>query len=76
MFRPAHGQCRGLLQQWNITMADSVTDVHILSQITLFSVTTVTIFKLMTNYKYLSYKRYTFHVNVCLLLQTNVYVDR
>lgn len=27
-FWPAHGHCQGHLQQRNITVADSVTDVH------------------------------------------------
>jgi len=76
MFWPAHDHCRGCLQQRNITVADSVTGVHMCGQITLFSITTVTIFKLMSNYKYFSYKRYTFQVNICLSLQTNIYVDR
>jgi len=32
MFRSLHGHPQGRLEQWNITMADSVKNVHMWSQ--------------------------------------------
>jgi hypothetical protein len=55
-----------------IMMADFVTDVRMLSQHTLFSINIVKMFKIQTTYKYFSYKKYIFHVNICPWLQTNI----
>jgi hypothetical protein len=48
-----------------IMMADFVTDVHMLSQHTTFSINIVKLFKIQTSCKYFSYKNCIFHVNIC-----------
>ena len=43
------------------------------SKIQCFQLKLLTLFKIQTNYKYFSYKYFTFHVNIYLSLQTDIF---